>query len=52
MMKEKLNRLKEELAARLEKNEDTVSNWCHPKDLSAVAKLLGVDACEFLVSRD
>lgn len=66
-MNEKLNRLKEvlvregvsqkELAAKLGKNEHTVSNWCinksqpHLKDLFAVAELLDVEVCELLVSR-
>ena len=64
-MYEKLNRLKEvlvregvsqkDLAARLGKNEHTVSNWCinksqpHLKDLYTVAELLGVEVCELLV---
>ena len=66
-MYKKLNRLKEvlvregvsqkELAARLGKNEHTVSNWCinmsqpHLKDLYAVAELLGVEVYELLVPR-
>lgn len=66
-MNEKLNRLKEvlvregmsqkDLAARLGKNEHTVSNWCinksqpHLKDLYAVAELLDVDVCELLMAR-
>ena len=66
-MHEKLNRLKEvlvregvsqkELAAKLGKNEHTISNWCinksqpHLKDLYAVADLLGIEVCELLVSQ-
>lgn len=67
-MNEKLNRLKEvlvregvsqkDLAAKLGKNEHTVSNWCinksqpHLKDLYTVAELLDVNVCELLALRD
>lgn len=67
MMDKKLNRLKEilvregvsqkGLAAELEKNVHTVSNWCinksqpHLKDLYRIAEILDVDVCELLVSR-
>lgn len=65
-MDKKLNRLKEVLvkeevsqkylAAKLEKNVHTVSNWCinksqpHLKDLYRIAELLNVDVCELLIS--
>ena len=67
MMDKKLNRLKEilvregvsqkDLAAELEKNVHTVSNWCinksqpHLKDLYRIAEILDVEVCELLVSR-
>jgi putative transcriptional regulator len=63
---EKINKIKEvlvrkgvsqkDLAAQLEKNEHTVSNWCinksqpHLKDLQKIADLLEVDICELLIS--
>lgn len=66
-MDKKLNRLKEvlvrqglsqkDLAARLEKNEHTVSNWCinksqpHLKELYKIAEILEVDICELLISK-
>lgn len=66
-MDKKLNRLKEilvregvsqkDLAARLEKNVHTVSNWCinksqpHLKDLYQIAEILDVDICELLISK-
>jgi len=62
----KINRIKEvlvregvsqkKLAAQLEKNEHTVSNWCinksqpHLKDLQKIAEFLKVDICDLLVS--
>ena len=65
-MDEQINKLKEvlvrkrvsqkDLAAQLEKNEHTISNWCinksqpHLKDLRRIAKILDVDICELLVS--
>ncbi len=65
-MDEKINKIKEvlvrkgvsqkDLAAQLEKNEHTVSNWCinksqpHLKDLQKIADLLEVDICELLIS--
>ena len=65
-MDKKLNRLKEvlvrqgisqkDLAAQLEKNEHTVSNWCinksqpHLKELYRIAEILGVDVCDLLIS--
>lgn len=68
VMDNKLNRLKEilvregvsqkDLAAELEKNVHTVSNWCinksqpHLKDLYRIAEILDVDVCELLVSKD
>ena len=66
VMDNKLNRIKEvlvrqgvsqkDLAAQLEKNEHTVSNWCinksqpHLKELYRVAEILKVDVCDLLVS--
>ncbi len=66
-MEERINTIKEvlvrkgvsqkDLAAQLEKNEHTVSNWCinksqpHLKELLKIADLLDVDICELLVSR-
>jgi len=63
---EKINKIKEvlvrkgvsqkELAAQLEKNEHTVSNWCinksqpHLKELQRIADFLDVDICELLIS--
>ena len=68
VMDKKLNRLKEilvregvsqkDLAAELEKNVHTVSNWCinksqpHLKDLYRIAEILDVEVCELLVSRN
>lgn len=65
-MSERINKIKEvlvrkgvsqkELAAQLEKNEHTVSNWCinksqpHLKDLYKIAIFLDVDICELLIS--
>lgn len=65
-MDEKINKIKEvlvrkgvsqkELAAQLEKNEHTVSNWCinksqpHLKELQRIADFLDVDICELLIS--
>lgn len=65
-MDERINKIKEvlvrkgisqkELAAHLEKNEHTISNWCinksqpHLKELQKTAKFLDVDICELLVS--
>ncbi len=65
-MDERINKIKEvlvrkgvsqkELAAQLEKNEHTVSNWCinksqpHLKELLKIADFLNVDICELLVS--
>ncbi|MDR7210964.1 helix-turn-helix transcriptional regulator [Flavobacterium piscis] len=65
-MDEKINKIKEvlvrkgvsqkELAAQLEKNEHTVSNWCinksqpHLKDLQKIAGFLEVDICDLLIS--
>lgn len=65
-MDDKINKIKEvlvrkgvsqkELAAKLEKNEHTVSNWCinksqpHLKDLQKIAEFLGVDICDLLIS--
>lgn len=67
VMDKKLNRLKEilvreevsqkDLAAKLEKNVHTVSNWCinksqpHLKDLYRIAEILDVEVCELLVIR-
>ena len=67
VMDNKLNRLKEilvregvsqkDLAAELEKNVHTVSNWCinksqpHLKDLYRIAEILDVEVCELLVPR-
>lgn len=67
LMDKKLNRLKEilvregvsqkDLAAELEKNVHTVSNWCinksqpHLKDLYRIAEILDVEVCELLISR-
>ncbi len=64
-MDKKLNRIKEvlvrqgisqkDLAAQLEKNEHTVSNWCinksqpHLKELYKVAEILEVNVCDLLV---
>lgn len=65
-MDERINKIKEvlvrkgvsqkELAAYLEKNEHTISNWCvnksqpHLKELQKTAQFLDVDICELLVS--
>ncbi len=65
-MDNKLNRIKEvlvrqgvsqkDLAAQLEKNEHTISNWCinksqpHLKELYRIAEILKVDVCDLLVS--
>ncbi len=64
-MDNKLNRIKEvlvrrgvsqkDLAAKLEKNEHTISNWCinksqpHLKELYKIAELLEVEVCDLLV---
>jgi transcriptional regulator with XRE-family HTH domain len=46
-----------DLAAELEKNVHTVSNWCinksqpHLKDLYRIADVLEVDICELLIQR-
>jgi transcriptional regulator with XRE-family HTH domain len=66
-MDNKLNRIKEvlvrqgvsqkDLAAQLEKNEHTVSNWCinksqpHLKELYRIAEILEVDICDLLASQ-
>jgi transcriptional regulator with XRE-family HTH domain len=66
LLDKKLNRLKEilvregvsqkDLAAELEKNVHTVSNWCinksqpHLKDLYRIAEILHVEVCELLVT--
>ena len=66
-MDKKLNRIKEvlvrqgvsqkDLAAQLEKNEHTVSNWCinksqpHLKELYRIAEILEVDICDLLASQ-
>ena len=66
-MNERINKIKEvlvrkgvsqkDLAAQLEKNEHTVSNWCinksqpHLKELKRIAEILDVDICDLLVSR-
>lgn len=65
MMNKRFNKLKEvlvrkgvnqkALAAQLEKNEHTVSNWCinksqpHLKELFKIAEILEVNVCELLV---
>jgi len=65
-MDNKLNRIKEvlvrqgvsqkELAAQLEKNEHTISNWCinksqpHLKELYKIAELLEVEICDLLIT--
>ncbi|QMU66013.1 MAG: helix-turn-helix domain-containing protein [Flavobacteriaceae bacterium] len=65
-MNNKLNRIKEilvrqgvsqkDLAAHLEKNEHTVSNWCinksqpHLKELYKIAEILKVNVCDLLVN--
>ena len=65
-MDNKLNRIKEvlvrqgvsqkDLAAQLEKNEHTVSNWCinksqpHLKELYKIAELLKVEICDLLIA--
>ena len=66
-MDKKLNRIKEvlvrqgvsqkDLAAKLEKNEHTISNWCinksqpHLKELYKIAELLEVEVCDLLVNQ-
>ena len=66
-MNERINKIKEvlvrkrvsqkDLAAQLEKNEHTVSNWCinksqpHLRELKRIAEILDVDICDLLVSR-
>lgn len=65
-MDKKLNRIKEilvrhglsqkDLAAQLDKNEHTVSNWClnksqpHLKELFKIAEILEIDVCDLLAS--
>jgi transcriptional regulator with XRE-family HTH domain len=65
-VEDKINKIKEvlvrkgisqkQLAAQLEKNEHTVSNWCinksqpHLRDLQKIAELLEVDICDLLIS--
>ena len=65
-MDNKLNRIKEvlvrqsvsqkDLAAHLEKNEHTVSNWCinksqpHLKELYKIAEILKVNVCDLLAN--
>lgn len=65
-MEKKINKIKEvlvrkdisqkELAAQLEKNVHTVSNWCinksqpHLHDLQRIADFLDVDICDLLIS--
>jgi transcriptional regulator with XRE-family HTH domain len=65
-MDERINKIKEvlvrkgvsqkELAAQLERNEHTVSNWCinksqpHLKELQKIAEILDVDICDLLIS--
>ena len=65
-MDNKLNRIKEilvrqgvsqkDLAAQLEKNEHTISNWCinksqpHLKELYKIAELLEVEICDLLIT--
>jgi len=65
-MEDKIDKIKEvlvrkgisqkQLAAQLEKNEHTVSNWCinksqpHLRDLQKIAELLEVDICDLLIS--
>ena len=45
-----------DLAAQLEKNEHTVSNWCHNKSqphlkkLFRIAEILEIDVCDLLAS--
>ena len=66
VMDNKLNRIKEvlvrqgvsqkDLAAQLEKNEHTISNWCinksqpHLKELYKIAEILEVNVCDLLVN--
>ena len=66
-MNERINKIKEvlvrkgvsqkELAAKLGKNEHTVSNWCinksqpHLIELRKIADLLDIDICDLLVSK-
>ena len=66
-MDKKLKRIKEvlvsqgvnqkDLAAPLEKNEYTISNWCvnksqpHLKELYRIVGILEVDICDFLASQ-
>jgi transcriptional regulator with XRE-family HTH domain len=65
-MENKFNRIKEilvregmsqkDLAARLGKNEHTISNWCinksqpHLKELYKVAEILNVSVCDLLIN--
>ena len=65
-MDNRLNRIKEvlvrrgvsqkDLAAQLEKNEHTVSNWCinksqpHLKELYKIAEILKVNVCDLLIN--
>lgn len=65
-MDNKLNRIKEvlvrqgvsqkDLAAQLEKNEHTISNWCinksqpHLKELYKIAEILEVNVCDLLIN--
>lgn len=65
-MDERINKIKEvlvrkgvsqkDLAAQLDKNVHTVSNWCinksqpHLKELRRIADLLDVEICELLYS--
>ena len=45
-----------DLAARLGKNEHTISNWCinksqpHLKELYKVAEILNVSVCDLLIN--
>jgi putative transcriptional regulator len=66
-MDERFNKIKEvlvrkgisqkDLAARMGKNEHTISNWCinkaQPplKELYQIAEIIEVDICDLLVSR-
>lgn len=65
-MDNRLNRIKEvlvrkgvsqkDLAAQLEKNEHTVSNWCinksqpHLKELYKISEILEVNVCDLLIN--
>lgn len=65
-MNERINKIKEvlvskgvsqkELAAKMQKTEHTVSNWCinksqpHLKELQKIAEILDVDIRELLVA--